>query len=196
MELFVVYAVCFTAGLAWALLSAVLAGVFGGLHHPDSPEHPALGTGGHAEAGYNMPGFSAFSPTVLASFLCSFGGFGMIFSRVEATSSVWMSAPLALLAASLVGGLVLWLFRQMFLRTQSSSESRVASLIGVTATVQTPIPSTGLGEVTYVHGGTRYLGSACSENAEPLPRGVVVKITGSVGAHLSVVLQSKPKTYE
>ncbi|HUS37659.1 MAG TPA: NfeD family protein [Verrucomicrobiae bacterium] len=195
MELFLVYAVCFAVGLFWALLSALVAGVFGGLHHPDSPEHPALGTGGHAEAGYNMPGFSAFSPTVLASFLCSFGGFGMIFSRVEATSSVWMSAPLALLAAMLVGGLVLWLFRQMFLRTQSSSESRVASLVGVTATVQTPIPATGLGEVTYVHGGTRYLASACSEDCQPLARGALVKITGSAGSHLSVVLQPNSKTY-
>ena len=141
-----------------------------------------------------MPGFSAFSPTVLASFLCTFGGFGMIFSRVEATSSVWMSAPLALLTALLVGSVVLWLFRQMFLRTQSSSESRVASLVGVTATVQTPIPAHGLGEVTYVHGGTRYQASACSERSQPLARGVLVKITGSAGAHLSVDVPSNPKT--
>ena len=45
--------------------------------------HAEVGTGGHAEAGYEHSGHagdSPFSPTIICSFITAFGGFGLIFS--------------------------------------------------------------------------------------------------------------------
>src|SRR6266480_4797208 len=93
-----IYAGCLVLGLAFTLLSAVAGHFFGG---HDGPGH--VGTGGHTEAGFDhtgLPGISFFSPTVLASFVTAFGALGMIFTRIEATQSVLISAPL-----SAIGGL-------------------------------------------------------------------------------------------
>ena len=101
MDLFLVYAVCLGVGLLFTILSAFMSHVFGG-HDVGHDMHTDLGTGGHAEAGFNMPGFSPFSPTVIASFVTAFGGFGMIFSKIEATRNPWISAPLSVLAGLLI----------------------------------------------------------------------------------------------
>ena len=90
-----VYAICFCVGLLFTLLSAFFGHLFGG-----HEGHTDIGTGGHAEAGYTdtgMPGLSPFSPTTICSFITAFGGFGMIFSSIEATSNVWISLPLSTL---------------------------------------------------------------------------------------------------
>jgi hypothetical protein len=69
---------------------------------------------------------------------------GWCFSKIDALRNPWINVPL-----SAVGGfhrrrpLVLVLFRAVFRRTQSSSEAKVAKLIGITATIITPIPENG-----------------------------------------------------
>ena len=193
MELFLIYAICFGVGLLFTVISAFMAEVFGGDHGGGGHDsHSDLGTAGHAEAGYNMPGFSAFSPTVVASFVTAFGGFGMIFSRLEATKSPWISAPLSVIVALLIAGGVLWMFRQIFSKTQSSSESRVATLVGTIATVITPIPANGLGEIAYVQGGTRYTAPARAEMAQPMSNGQPARITRIIGSQFYVAaLESK-----
>ena len=93
MESFV-YAVCFGVGLLFAMVSAFLGHLFGG-----HDAHVDIGTGGHAEAGFQdtgMPGLSPFSPTTITAFLTAFGGLGLVFSKIEATRSPWISAPLAI----------------------------------------------------------------------------------------------------
>src|SRR5438093_1439165 len=93
---FLVYSICFGVGLLFTLVTAVAGHLFGG-----HDAHADVGTGGHAEAGFDdtgMPGLSPFSPTTIASFVTAFGGFGMIFSRIQATKSPWVSAPLAIVA--------------------------------------------------------------------------------------------------
>jgi membrane-bound ClpP family serine protease len=65
----------------------------------------------------------------------------------------------------------------MFRKTQSSSESRVATLVGMTASIVTPIPENGVGEIAYVQGGSRYTAPARSENGTPVAAGRTVKIT-------------------
>lgn len=142
--------------------------------------HSDLGTGGHAEAGYadtGMPGLSPFSPTTICSFITAFGGFGLIFSRVNATHSIWVSLPLSILGGVMVAGAVLWLFGTIFHNTQSSSESRVGTLVGRTATVITPIPLSGVGEIAYVQAGTRYTAPAREQNGGAVGPGQTVKIT-------------------
>jgi membrane protein implicated in regulation of membrane protease activity len=178
-----IYAVCLVVGLLFTLISAVAGHFFGGHDGAD------VGTGGHAEAGFDhtgLPGISFFSPTVLSSFITAFGAFGLIFSKIQATSSVWLSAPLALICGTAIGGLTLWFFNAVFQKTQSSSESHVASLPGQIASIITPIPPNGVGEIAYVQGGSRYSAPARAEGNIAIPAGQPVKITRIVGTQFYV----------
>jgi len=185
MDLFLVYVVCLGVGLLFTILSAFMAHAFGG-HDAGHDAHGEIGTGGHAEAGYNMPGFSPFSPTVIASFVTAFGGFGLIFSKIEATKNPWVSAPLSVLSGLLIAAGVFWIFQTMFHKTQSSSESQVAALIGATATIISPIPASGGGEIDYVDNGTRYTAPARVVSGVALATGQTVKISKIVGSQFYV----------
>ena len=181
---FTIYLICLGVGLVFTLASAIMGHAFG-----DGHDAHVSGSGGHAEAGVDasdMPGISAFSPTVIASFITAFGGFGIIFHQIPFTHNPWASAPLAVLGGLLTASGVLWLLRQLFLKTQSSSESKVGKLIGVTATVITPIPEKGVGEIAYVQGGTRYTAPARCEADPALANGKLVKITRIVGSQVYV----------
>jgi len=181
---FFVYSVCFGVGLLFAIVSAFLGHLFGG-HDADVD----VGTGGHAEAGFQdtgMPGLSPFSPTTITAFITAFGGLGMIFSRIEATQSPWVSAPLALLGALLIAAGVVWLFGTVFHKVDASSESRVATLVGMSATVITPIPASGVGEIAYVQSGSRYTAPARNEGGTPVANGQTVKIVRIVGTQFYV----------
>ena len=180
---FIVYLTCLGAGLVFTFISAVAGHLFGG------HEGHLGGSGGHAEAGADMsdmPGVSAFSPTVLAAFVMSFGGFGIIFHQIPATRSPWLSAPLAVLGGSLTASGFLWLLRQLFRRTQSSSESKVGSLSGLVATIVSPIPENGVGEIAYVQAGTRYTAPARAENGVSIAAGQSVTITRVTGSQFYV----------
>lgn len=176
------YAVCLIAGLLFTIISALAGHGFGGDGHD-------IGTGGHAEAGFEhsgLPGISFFSPVVLASFVTSFGGFGILFSDIKATSNVWLSAPLSIVSAFVVAFIVLAVFNAIFSRTQSSSESRIASVVGQTASLLTPIPENGVGEIAYVQASTRYTAPARSEKGAPIAIGQAVRITRVVGTQFFV----------
>jgi hypothetical protein len=171
-----VYSICFFVGLLFAVLSAFFGHLFGGGHDV----HTDIGTGGHAESGFNetgMPGLSPFSPTTICSFITSFGGFGLIFSRIHATESVWISLPLSILGGLLVAAGVMWIFGFVFSHTQGSSESHVGAMLGRTATVISPIPAGGVGEIAYVQGGSRYTAPAREQNGGAVITGQTVKIT-------------------
>ena len=184
MESFV-YAVCFGVGLLFALVSAVFGHLFGGGHDV----HVDIGTGGHAEAGFQdtgMPGLSPFSPTTISSFITAFGGLGLVFSKIEATHSPWISAPLAIVGALIIAAGVVWLFGTVFHKVDSSSESRIATLVGMTATVITPIPPNGVGEIAYVQSGSRYSAPARDERGAAVANGQTVKIVRIVGSQFYV----------
>jgi membrane protein implicated in regulation of membrane protease activity len=168
-----VYFGCFLFGLLFTVLSVFFGHHLGG-HDAD------VGTGGHAEAGYEhtgMPGMSPFSPTTICAFITAFGGFGLIFSHIAATSSVWVSTPLSLFGGMLVAAAVLSLFSFIFSKTQSSSEGHLGSMVGHTATVITPIPPAGVGEIAYVQGGSRYTAPAREQNGAAVANGQTVTIT-------------------
>jgi len=185
MDLFFVYFVCFGVGLIFTIMAALVGQMFGGHDGADSP-----GADGHAEAGFgtsDMPGFSAISPTTIATFLTAFGGLGMIFSKIEATRTPWISGPLAALGGLAIAGAVMMGFRAVFAATQSSSESQVGRLVGAEAMVLTPIPSGGVGEIAYVHGGSRYTAPARAEDGQPIANGAPVRITRIVGTQFYVL---------
>ncbi|HTD65980.1 MAG TPA: NfeD family protein [Candidatus Limnocylindria bacterium] len=187
MDLFLAYVLCFGVGLVFTLISAFMADVFGG--HDAGGGHE--GAGGHAEAGFegsDMPGFSALSPTTIASFITAFGGIGMVLSKIEKTSSPWISVPLSAVGGFVIAGIVLALFRTVFRHTQASSEARVFKLIGTTGTIITPIPANGVGEIAYVNGGTRYTAPARSLSGNEIGNGKPVKIARIVGSQFYVEL--------
>lgn len=169
-----IYLLCFLVGLLFTLLS-----LFFGHHHVGHGADSHIGTGGHAEAGYEnsgMPGVSPFSPIIICCFLTAFGGFGIIFSDIHATSNVWVSLGLALFAAVLIASAVIWGLGLMFHKTQCSSEVRINTLVGATATVITPIPASGVGEIAYIQAGSRYTAPAREEKGRPVSNGQTVKI--------------------
>jgi membrane protein implicated in regulation of membrane protease activity len=182
MDLFLVYFICFAVGLVFAILSAAVSHFFDSPDDSD-PSHA------HAEGGIganDMPGFAATSPTTIASFVTAFGGFGMIFAKFEATRSPFVSVPLALLGGVIIAACVVALFRAIFRVTQSSSESRVSGLIGVSGTIITPIPAGGVGEIAYVDGGTRYTAPVRTEDGSPVASGTTVRITRISGTQFYV----------
>lgn len=168
-----IYVACLALGLLFTIISAAAGHLFGG-------HDGGVGTGGEAEAGFDhsgIPGISFFSPTVMACFVTAFGACGLILSRIEATRSVWVSAPVSAVAGLVIALAAFMLFNFMFSQTQSSSESKVASLVGQTASILTPIPKDGVGEIAYVQGGARYTAPARSEYGDPVQAGRQVRIT-------------------
>lgn len=179
-----IYIICLGVGLVFTVLSAFFGHVFGG--HDGHVE----GSGGHVEAGADssdMPGVSVFSPTIIASFVTAFGGIGIILSQFDATKAPIVSAPLSVVGGMTIAGLVLTFLRQLFNHTQSSSEARVADLAGVTATIISPIPANGVGEIAYVQAGTRYTAPARLEKSDTaLGNGKLVRITRVIGSQYYV----------
>jgi membrane protein implicated in regulation of membrane protease activity len=181
---FTIYLICLGAGLVFTLVSAVAGHLFG-----DADHGHVDGSGGHAEAGADasdMPGVSAFSPTIIAAFVTAFGGFGIIFRQIPATSNPWVSAPLAVIGGAGTAAGLVYVLRALFRKTQSSSEAKVASLVGTVATIITPIPQEGVGEIAYVQGGTRYTAPARSETGAAIANGRLVKICRIVGTQFYV----------
>jgi membrane protein implicated in regulation of membrane protease activity len=179
----IIYTICLVLGLLFTLISAFLGHLFGG--------HDGVGTGGHADGGVGqdgVPGISIFSPTVMATFVTAFGAFGLVFSEIPATSSVWVSAPISFLGGLVIALAVFWLFNFVFRKTESSSEGRVANLIGQDAVIVSPIPEGGVGEISYVQSGSRYSAPARNENSAAVAVGKTVKITRIVGNQFFVAV--------
>lgn len=184
MDATLIYLVCFSVGLLFTVISSVVGHIFGG-----HDAHADVGTHGHAEAGFEhtgMPGIAPFSPTTLASFITAFGGFGLIFTKIEATRSPWISAPLSAVCGLIIAAAVFFMFNKIFSKTQSSSECRVGTLVGVHATVITPIPQNGVGEIAYVQAGSRYTAPARTESGGSVSGGSTVKIIRIVGTQFYV----------
>lgn len=186
MTVYSIYLFCLVVGLAFTLLSAALGHFFGHSGH-------VAGSGGHAEAGADSsdtPGISIFSPIIVAAFVTAFGGFGIIFTEIPATSKAILSAPLAVLAAFAVAGLLYEALSILFKHSQGSSEAHVAALIGTEASVITPIPENGVGEIAYVVRGTRYTAPARVENGTAVAGGKSVKIKRIVGTQFYVEMSN------
>ena len=178
----IVYLVCFFLGLGFAIISGLLSGVFSGgaEAHVDVPGgHVDVG-GGHGDAGHGGGAdgtvhFSPMSPVVLAMFISTFGGAGIIFKKVLALP-LMAHIPLALISALGMAAAVFYLFYKVFMVTQSSSEARTAEVVGMEAEVTVPIPHEGLGEIAYTIAGARYTNPARTADGKELPAHAMVRI--------------------
>src|SRR5581483_10195895 len=187
MSAFLVYLFCLAIGFVFLFASAMLGPLFGGGHrHVD-------GSGGHAEAGgdgSDAPGMSFFSPIIMAAFVTAFGAFGLMLSQIEATKRPLISAPLAVVGAAIVAFSLVSVLGRLFRAADSSSESRVSTLVGLLATVISPIPANGVGEIAYVQAGTRYTAPAREETGRPVTTGQTVAITRIVGTQMYVTINT------
>lgn len=180
-----IYLVCFFLGLGFAILSALLSGVFGGHAGPHvdmGGAHVDIG-GGHVDGAHGpMDGsvhFSPLSPVSLALFVTTFGGIGLLLKKSGMTPMVQI--PVAAASGIVAGGLISYLFYKIMQMTQGSSHAREGEEIGVEAEVTVPIPNDGLGEIAYVVRGTRFTNPARTVDGKELPARVVVKIVKQVG---------------
>ena len=78
------------------------------------------------------------------------------------------------------------MFNKIFSRTQSSSESQLATVVGLNATVLSPIPQHSVGEIAYVQGGSRYTAPARTETGAAVAAGKTVRIKRIVGTQFYV----------
>lgn len=178
-----IYLVCFFLGLGFAVLSALMSGVFGGHAGPHvdmGGAHVDLGTGhGHAGPMDGSVHFSPLSPVSIALFVTTFGGVGLLMKKFG--NPVVAQIPVAAAAGIVVGGLVSYGFYKIMQMTQASSHPRAGEEIGLEAEVIVPIPHDGLGEIAYIVRGTRFTNSARTVDGKELPANAVVKIVKQVG---------------
>lgn len=118
--------------------------------------------------------FSAFSPTIVATFLGAFGVVGLVMQRGYGWHQVSLLPALG-------GGLVfafglMSIFNKLAAAACGSSHAQVRRLIGVAAEVITPIGADSPGDIAYTISGTRFTRSARSANGQPLRRGQRVTI--------------------
>jgi membrane protein implicated in regulation of membrane protease activity len=131
------------------------------LDHDETSGH--AGHGAHIDA-HESPAqqagleYSPFSPLPIAGTLCGFGGGGLI------ASGLGWALPLSLLGALGGGALasvLLWLIiGKLMYSMQGSSEGHVADMLGIEATVLTPVETDASGEIAYILDGTRYTAPA------------------------------------
>mgnify|MGYP001562697653 CR=1 FL=1 len=174
-----VYLCCFFVGLGFAILSALMSGVFSGgaEAHVDS-------VGGHVDApGMAHDGpvhFSPLSPVTLAMFIATFGGTGILMKKLLNLPPI-VHVPVAGVSGIVVGLAVSWFFYKVMVKTQSSSHARTEEAIGAEAEVTVPIPHEGLGEIAYTLRGTRLTNPARTADGKELPARTSVKVVKQVG---------------
>ena len=177
-----VYLVSFFLGLGFAVLCALLSGVFSG-----GADAHVDGGGMHTDGGHGHIGptdgpvhYSPMSPVTIAMFISTFGGTGIILKRFV-NPAYWFHLPIAAVAAFVVAGIVSYIFYKILASTQSTSQGRAEEALGLEAEVTVAIPNGGLGEIAYTVRGTRLTNHAQSVDGKELPAHLTVKIVKQVG---------------
>lgn len=177
-----VYIGCFTFGMLYSLISAVLGG--------DGADGGADGIDLDVDAGgdgVDIP--SPLNPLVIASAITAFGAAGLI-AKLSFKLSDMVSSLLALGFAGLIGAVIFFGVVKLMYGSQSNSTFSMEDLIGIEAEVITPLPSNGLGEIAYIMNGVRYNMTAKSAYQKEIPRGekvIVKEIAGNVAVVTQIV---------
>lgn len=199
---YTMYMVCLFLGVIYAVVSAVMSGVFGGGDHHDVGGHDAGGAhidpGTHAagaavDTGDGMVHFSPLSPVVIAMFVTTFGGVGQICLRVFKIESALVHVPISMVSGLVVGAIVFVAFYKIVGSVQGTSQPTEKEIIGLKAEVLTSIPSEGLGEIAYNVRGMRYNVPAKSEDRKMIPAATSVTIE-RVAGNIYFVREHRPET--
>jgi len=169
LGLTIIYLVLLGIGVVYAIL--ILIG--GGLSDIDLPGAPDidLDVGVDGAAG-NLP---SLSPVAIASFVTTFGAFGLIALGLFNVSPAW-SLAWAAGGGVVVAALAHFAFTYFLIRPQGSSEVRTQDIVGTVGEVTTPIPADSVGEVAFVAQGGRVRYPAKSATGAVIARGTTVVI--------------------
>lgn len=173
----IIYMICFFLGVGFAVLSAILGGMLGGADTGMDAGVEAPGDVGHADAGHGH--FSPWNPMVIALFLASFGGIGLICQRVG-VESLFVQLPTSIGGGVVIAGTLGLLLAKLVRAGEKSSEVKEADLVGHEAEVTITIPDGGVGQIAYIMGG-RQTSTAQAADRGAIPAGSQVKITKIVG---------------
>lgn len=175
-----VYLVCLCLGFGFALLSGLLGGVFSGgaEAHVDMGGVHADGIGSAHDGPLHFP---LLSPVTIAMFIATFGGIGFLLKRMTNIPPA-VQVPIAGVSGILVGVGVSWFFYKLMSSMESTSHIREDEAVGGEAEVTVPIPSDGLGEITYTVSGSRQNYPARTVDGKALPAHAAVKVVKLVGS--------------
>ncbi|HNV69032.1 MAG TPA: NfeD family protein, partial [Candidatus Ozemobacteraceae bacterium] len=140
-------------------------------------------------------GLSPFSPLMIATFATLFGGLGFIslgllsiFSNIIPSGltnfvSVAVSGSLALVLASYFSFFLV----RIFVKTETASNIATSRLIGREAEVALDLEPGKIGEIVYLHGGSRQNNMAkLADGCQPIRKGQMVEIV-SIQENIMVV---------
>ncbi len=196
-----VYFVLFFFGLGYAILIAIT----GGLSDIDMPDVDVdipqidlpgdvdipgadIHIGGpEAPMGIDAPDVSVspLSPITIASFVTSFGAFGILSTQLFGVDPRW-SLLWATGGGLIVSAGMFLFYSQVLIRSQGSSEIRSSDIMGLDAEVTVPIGESSTGQVTYVTKSGRMNSLARSITGRPIPRGQLVRIEQVKGPQVLV----------
>ena len=159
----IIYFVCFLVGLGFAVISGLFSG-FGG---------DVDAGGGDLDIG-DAAGVSPLSPVVLATFIATFGGTGIILLKFKIP--IYLQIPIAAGAALVLSAGGFYVFWKVVSSTTSQSQPTMDDVIGIEAEVTTPIPSNGLGSISYTAKEQRYQAPARSLDNSEIPARAIVRI--------------------
>lgn len=176
-----VYVLALIAGVMYSIFLIFFHGIGDAMGHLDlhvdlAPHMVDL----HAPDGHDTSEATGVSLLAIASFVSSFGAFGLIAVTLLG-AGVIVSFVLAL-AGGVVVGILAQIFFLYILSPTISSEVHQARLIGQVAEITTPIPARGVGQIAFVAEGSRVTYAARSaDEVEGLQRGTPVRIERIVG---------------
>ncbi|MEW6578003.1 MAG: hypothetical protein AB1435_02295 [Chloroflexota bacterium] len=185
----IVYAAALLIGLVYAIFLLFFQGIgdaLGDLNFApgvdaDMGDISLIDTDGATEA-------TGVSMLAVASFISSFGAFGLI------SATLFGAGTVISLIVALAGGVLVGIAAQGFflyiLSPTISSEVHQARLIGQVAEITTPIPINGVGQIAFVAQGSRVTYSArATDEQRSFERGTPVRIERIVGgmAYVSAI---------
>lgn len=171
-----IYLLCLVVGFLYALFTGFVGGFFGVEHGHGDGDVGHMGDTGHGGLHF-MP----LSPMVIAMFITTFGATGLVCMKGFNVTQWYVHLPISMGSGLVVGFITSTLLLRIFRATQSSSEARLAELVGTEAEVTTTIPSDGCGEIAYIAGGVRYTAPARSIANAEIKQSSIVKIEKIVG---------------
>jgi membrane-bound ClpP family serine protease len=186
MSVGLIYLACLVIGLGYALWTGLLGTHVGG-DHAGAGHGAFLDFNADHAAHSGEVHFTPLSPMVIATFLGSFGGLGII-GHYALHLVWWRSMVLALTSGVLIAGVFYYVVRSLYSVTEASSEAHVSELVGETAEVTVDIGPGGTGEIVYSSAGSRYQAPArLYEGDQPIKRGarVVIRRTENGIYHVS-----------
>lgn len=174
-----IYLVCFFLGLGFAVLCALLSGVFSGPSMDVGDVHVNMGgihTDGSSHIGPadGSVHFQPLSPVSIALFITAFGGIGYLLKKMG--QPAYVHVPAAGFTGIVVGGFAAYVLYKVTKMTAGSSHARFNEEIGGDGEVTIAIPNGGVGEVAYVVRGSRFNNPAKTVDGKELPVGVKVKL--------------------